>query len=293
MTNYIDKGGNYTMALADTLSDRMKEYESNTQTKLIKKLPVIIRLDGRSFSKYTKGFTKPFDIELSYILQDVALELRKEIENAKFIYSQSDEISILLTDWDKSKPNEGGRIDTWYDYRIQKIVSVASAIATAKFNEYVYKLAEKYEELAEDKLYVIDNRIVGTDNVEYYKEKAKLLKRKLFKATFDARVFNLPTDEVVNYFIYRQQDALRNSISSLARKYYSTKQLVGVNNPTKIQMLETDYGVVFDRDITQLQKLGFTVITNLKAKENNKEKFEIDTNIPIFKDNRDYIERYL
>ena len=120
-----------------------------------------------------------------------------------------------------------------------------------------------------------------------------LLKRKLFKATFDARVFNLPTDEVVNYFIYRQQDALRNSISSLARKYYSTKQLVGVNNPTKIQMLETDYGVVFDRDITQLQKLGFTVITNLKAKENNKEKFEIDTNIPIFKDNRDYIERYL
>ena len=173
MTNYIDRGGNYTMALADTLSDRMKEYESNTQTKLIKKLPVIIRLDGRSFSKYTKGFTKPFDIELSYILQDVALELRKEIENAKFIYSQSDEISILLTDWDKSKPNEGGRIDTWYDYRIQKIVSVASAIATAKFNEYVYKLAEKYEELAEDKLYVIDNRIVGTDNVEYYKEKAK------------------------------------------------------------------------------------------------------------------------
>ena len=281
------------MALADTLSDRIKEYESNTQTKLIKKLPVIIRLDGRSFSKYTNGFTKPFDIELSYILQDVALELRKEIENAKFIYSQSDEISILLTDWDKSKPNEGGRIDTWYDYRIQKIVSVASAIATAKFNEYVYKLAEKYEELAEDKLYVIDNRIVGTDNVEYYKERAKLLKRKLFKATFDSRVFNLPTDEVVNYFIYRQQDALRNSISSLARKYYSTKQLVGVNNPTKIQMLETDYGVVFDRDITQLQKLGFTVITNLKAKENNKEKFEIDTNIPIFKDNRDYIERYL
>ena len=58
-------------------------------------------------------------------------------------------------------------------------------------------------------------------------------------------------------------------------------------------MLETEYGIVFDRDITQLQKLGFKVITNINAKEIKKDKFEIDTNIPIFKDNREYIERYL
>lgn len=281
------------MALTQTLSDRMKEYELNTQTKLIKKLPVIIRLDGRSFSKFTKGFDKPFDVDLSEIFQKVALELRKEIENAKFIYSQSDEISILLTDWDHTKELDGGRIDTWYDYRIQKIVSVASAIATAKFNEYLYELEQYYEKLSEDSsLRVVNNKIVCVDT-DYCKERYKLLKRKLFKATFDARVFNLPQDEVVNYFIFRQQDALRNSISSFARKYYSTKQLTGINNPTKIEMVKKDFGIDFNEDTSQLQKVGFTIITNLKAKDTEKDKFELDINIPIFKDNRDYIERYL
>lgn len=276
------------MALAETLSDRMKEYESNTQTKLIKKLPVIIRLDGRSFSKFTKGFEKPFDLEISDIFQKVSLELRKDIENAKFIYSQSDEISILLTDWDSNKQEAGGRIDTWYDYRIQKIVSVASAVATAEFNKCIYARMLELKEL-EESASIKGNTVYK----EMCAKKYNLLSKKLFKAVFDARVFNLPVDEVVNYFIYRQQDALRNSISSFARAFYSTKQLVGVSNPEKIEMVKKEFGINFETEVSQLQKVGFTVITNLKADEIGKDKFELDIDIPIFKDNRDYIERYL
>lgn len=276
------------MALAETLSDRIKEYESNTQIKLIKKLPVIVRLDGRSFSKFTKGFEKPFDVEISDIFQKVTLALRKDIANAKFIYSQSDEISILLTDWDSNKQEDGGRIDTWYDYRIQKIVSVASAIATAEFNKYMYLRMLELKELEESA------SIKGhTVYKEMCAKKYNLLSKKLFKAVFDARVFNLPKDEVVNYFIYRQQDALRNSISSFARAFYSTKQLVGVNNPEKIKMVKEEFGIDFETEVSQLQKVGFTVVTNLKADEIGKDKFELDIDIPIFKDNRDYIERYL
>lgn len=279
--------------IASTLSDRMKEYESVSQTKLIKKLPVIIRLDGRGFSKFTRGFEKPFDKELSTIFQNVALGLRKTIGNVKFIYSQSDEISLLLTDWDSNKQEDGGRIDAWYDYRVQKIISTISAEATALFNKELYNLMQVYENLSnEDSIKIVDNGLVVV-NKDMCKERYKLLKRKLFTAQFDARIFNLPLDEVTNYFIFRQQDALRNSVSGFARKYYSTKQLQGVNNTTKIEMVRKDYGIDFNTDISQLQKVGFAIITNFKAKDTDKDKFELDTNIPLFKEDREYIERYL
>ena len=283
------------MAILKSLSDRMKEYENQTQTKLIKKLPVIIRIDGRGFSKFTRGFDKPFDVDLSNIFQNVALSLRKSIDNVKFIYSQSDEISLLLTDWDHSKEENGGRIDTWYDYRIQKIVSVISSEATALFNKALYEKIKEY-----DAYWVLasfndlqNNKLKSESTAEKTSAKQKLLEKKLFKAMFDARVFNLPLDEVTNYFIYRQQDALRNSISGFARKYYSTKQLQGVNNTTKIEMVRNEYGIDFYDDIEQLQKVGFAIVTNLKANDTGKDKFELDTNIPLFKENRDYIERYL
>ena len=275
------------MAIVKSLSDRMKEYENQTQNKLIKKLPVIIRIDGRGFSKFTRGFEKPFDKELSTIFQVVALELRKSVDNVKFIYSQSDELNLLLTDWDHSKEEDGGRIDTWYDYRIQKIVSVISSETTAIFNKVLYSIILQYKQLIDE-----NNDMVLVDK-DIYESKCKLLNKKLFGAMFDARVFNLPLDEVTNYFIYRQQDALRNSISGFAREYYTTKQLQGVNNTTKIEMVRNEYGIDFYDDIEQLQKVGFAVVTNLKANDTGKDKFELDTNIPLFKENRDYIEKYL
>lgn len=275
------------MAIVKSLSDRMKEYENQTQNKLIKKLPVIIRIDGRGFSKFTRGFEKPFDVELSTIFQVVALELRKSVDNVKFIYSQSDELNLLLTDWDHSQEEDGGRIDTWYDYRIQKIVSVISSETTAIFNKVLYSIILQYKQLLYE-----NNDIILADR-DICESKYNLLNKKLFGAMFDARVFNLPLDEVTNYFIYRQQDALRNSISGFARKYYSTKQLQGVNNTTKIEMVRNEYGIDFYDDIEQLQKVGFAVVTNLKANDTGKDKFELDINIPLFKENRDYIEKYL
>lgn len=279
------KGVDRIMSMALSLSDRMKEYESQTQTKLIKKLPVIIRLDGRKFSKFTKGFEKPFDEDLSMIFQIVALELRKRVDNVKFIYSQSDEISLLLTDWDHTKEIDGGRTDTWYDYRIQKMVSVISSEATMLFNRELCKFYDMYSTMVND-----TNTV--PELIPYYKSRRELFSKKQFTAMFDARAFNLPLDEVTNYFIFRQQDALRNSISGFARKYYSTKQLQGIKNPDKLEMVKRDFGIDFDSEISQLQKVGFAIITTEKD-NTEKEKFQLDLNIPMFKDDRDYIERYL
>lgn len=273
------------MSMALSLSDRIKEYESQTQMRLIKKLPVIIRLDGRKFSKFTKGFEKPFDEDLSMIFQIVALELRKRVDNVKFIYSQSDEISLLLTDWDHTKEIDGGRTDTWYDYRIQKMVSVISSEATMLFNRELCKFYDMYSTMVND-----TNTV--PELIPYYKSRRELFSKKQFTAMFDARAFNLPLDEVTNYFIFRQQDALRNSISGFARKYYSTKQLQGIKNPDKLEMVKRDFGIDFDSEISQLQKVGFAIITTEKD-NTEKEKFQLDLNIPMFKDDRDYIERYL
>ena len=103
------------MSVAETLSDRMKEYEKVTEARLIKKQPVIIRLDGKAFHTFTQGIDKPFDEDLADAFEFTCVKLKEKVQGAKLIYTQSDEISILLTDWEKTTT------DCWFDYRIQKV----------------------------------------------------------------------------------------------------------------------------------------------------------------------------
>ena len=165
--------------MKDSLWDRMKTYyEDVYRYKLTRRTNTIIRLDGKAFHTYTKWLEKPYDKQLMSDMNAVTLYLCENIQGCKMWYTQSDEISLWLTDYDE--------LDTcaWYDGNIQKMVSVAASMATAKFNELrPWKLA-----------------------------------------MFDARVFQLPTlDEVINYFICRQQDSERNSLSLLSQYYYKPK----------------------------------------------------------------------
>jgi len=184
----------------DALGQRMKEfYEDRTRYKLPRRTYTIIRIDGKAFHMYTQGLTRPFDAGLIEDMDETACFLCKNIQGAKFGFVQSDEISIVMTDFDKVGT------DAWFDGNVQKIASIAASLATAKFNELRYQR----------------NALVGgTEDHEYVDfSDCKL-------AMFDARVFTIPFyDEVINYMIWRQQDTVRNSISSVAQFHYSHNEL--------------------------------------------------------------------
>lgn len=173
--------------MKDALGDRIKsQYENRTRYFLPRRTYTIIRLDGKAFHNYTKDCERPFDKVLIYAMDETANFLCQEIQGARMAFVQSDEISILLTDFEK--PTTAA----WYDGNIQKITSISAAMATACFNR-------KRQEQGFDKL-----------------------------AFFDSRVFTIPDQtEVENYFIWRQNDCVRNSISMLAQSLYTHKELLG------------------------------------------------------------------
>ncbi len=184
----------------DEIMLRMKRnYESRSKTFLTRRTPVIIRLDGKAFHTYTKGLNKPFDEGLIEDMQSTAIYLCQHIQGAKCAYTQSDEISILVTDFDTLTT------DAWFDYNVQKMTSISASLATGIFNEL---RAKKF------------HKEINIYEVTDYHQKL---------AFFDSRVFNIPPDEVGNYFYARQRDAVKNSISMLAQSLYSHSELHGKN----------------------------------------------------------------
>ena len=110
------------------LGDRMKKYEQVFQYKLMPRTPLIIRLDGRAFHTYTKDLEKPFDRNFMADMVGAALETVSEMNGFKVAYTQSDEVSILLTDYDEIE-TQG-----WFDYKLSKVVSISAALMTKNFN---------------------------------------------------------------------------------------------------------------------------------------------------------------
>lgn len=180
--------------MPDSLGDRMKSYyEDRSRFYLARRTPVIMRLDGRAFHTFTKDFEKPFDRDLVRSMAWTAAVLVEEIQGAALAYIQSDEISILIRDYENLESS------AWFDYNIQKMVSVASSMASVYFTQNL-------------------NR---------------------GEAFFDCRVFNIPKEEVTNYYIWRQQDWCRNSLQMLARSYFSQKELHGKKTKDIHEMLYT------------------------------------------------------
>lgn len=123
----------------DDLGDRMKGYENAYRIKLPQRLPVVLRIDGKAFHTFTKGMKKPFDEGLSNAMWETTKFLCKNIQGAKIGYTQSDEITILLTNYEKLTT------DAWFDNNLQKMCSVAASMATAKFNEEIHKVYPEKE----------------------------------------------------------------------------------------------------------------------------------------------------
>jgi len=208
------------MATKDSLGDRMKDYyENRYRISLPRRTNIIIRIDGKAFHTYTKGLKKPFDEGLMEDMNKTTMFLCENIQGAKMGYVQSDEISILMHDYDDLKT------DAWFDNNLQKMASVSASLATAKFNQL--RMSRKCWE--------------GLD-VEGYLDSEDILNFKL--AMFDSRFAVIPEpEEVVNYFIWRQQDATRNSISMSAQSMFSHKELQGKSSSEMQDMMMLQKGV--------------------------------------------------
>ena len=277
------------------ISERIKEYyEDRTKTFLMRRMITIIRLDGKGFSKWTKDLEKPFDEGFTDDMIETAKYLCANIQGAKFAYAQSDEISIVLTDFDNLESQ------AWFDYNVQKMTSIAASMATAKFNQL---------------------RLIrfAKDNVDPYRSTwASVLDGTLnaneindFKiAMFDARVFQVPTvDEMVNVMSWRQQDATRNSISMAAYEICGHSATMNKSGDEKQEMLFqkgvnwNDYQVKLKRG-TVIKKEEVIFVQNVdevsqktipidEARIYKRKVWTADEDTPIFTQNKEYLSNLI
>ena len=277
------------MLVNDELGKRMKEYYENiSKHKLMRRTPVIIRLDGKAFHTFTRGFKKPFDEILIKSMQETMKYLCENVQGCVLGYTQSDEITLVLIDY------QNLNTAAWFDYDVQKICSISASIATLAFNKSFTKNAEEFmTDCATD--YEMKG-LCGKGTLEYelYGKYQSAIQK---GAMFDARCFNIPKEEVVNCLYWRQIDATRNSIQMVGQAHYSSKQLDGKSCNHIKEMLLTEKNIDWDRlPIYQqrgsccIKETYYPDITNTKLTRTH---WVIDNEIPIFKDNRNYIEKYI
>lgn len=258
--------------MVDSLGNRMKEnYENISKTRLTRRMPVIIRIDGKAFHTFCRGFEKPFDFILMETMKETTLELCKNIQNAKLGYCQSDEISILLCDYDN--------FDTaaWFDNEVQKICSISASMATFYFNKIFGYKVHDFSDSMYDAWNISEKEMKYEDALWRSIEKG---------AMFDSRCFNIPKEEVTNYFLWRQQDATRNSIQMVGQYYFKHKELQHKSCNDIQNMLLTEKEVNWN-DFTIDKKRGTCCIKR-------DGQWIIDNSIPIFKEEgREYIEKLI
>lgn len=203
-----------------SLGDRMKKnYENVNRVYLTRRMPLIIRVDGKAFHTLTKKLDKPFDVNFKDCMMGTAKYLVENIMGAKMAYVQSDEISVLITDYDDLTT------EAWFDKNLQKIVSVSASMSTMRFNQLYNELIPKEKRIKEYGL-------------------------------FDSRAFIIPKEEVINYFIFRMNDATRNSIQGLGQAFFSHKQLQR-NSCSEIQdMLMLEKGINWNDTPTYFKRGG-------------------------------------
>lgn len=259
----------------DSLGDRMKEYESANSSYLTRRMPVIIRLDMVAAHTFCRGLEKPFDDRFMTCMQNTTMALCKAAQGCKVAYTQSDEISLILTDYDTIKT------DAWFKNKIQKLVSVSASIASVEFNRE-YRLVFSNEFCTPSTTMFMEE-----DRKSKWEKQAKMYTNKINSAIFDSRVFNLPKEEVCNYFIWRQNDATRNSILGYGQSMFSHKELQGKSCNEIQEMMYQKFGINWDK-ISVDKKRG-VCLNRIKGERG----WVLDKNIPQFTQDREYIEKYL
>ena len=277
------------MSVHDDLGTRMKEfYEQVPKTRLVRRMPVAIRIDGKAFHTFTKGFQKPFDEVLIKTMQETTKYLCENIQGCVFGYTQSDEITLILVDYKK--------LDTsaWFDYEVQKLCSISASMTTMAFNKFFYENVRKFsfnrtEAPARDKL------------LNTYLDAIKK------GAMFDARCFNIPKEEVTNLIYWRQLDASRNSIQMVGQANFSHNELQNKSCNDIQDMLMLQKNINWN-DFPTYQKRGSCIVKSdeketitednigtdgsiIGTKMTIRSKWIIDKEMPILKgEDRTYID---
>ena len=253
------------MPVHDNLGTRMKEYyEAIPKIRLMRRTPVAIRIDGKAFHTFTRGFAKPFDERLSNAMVRTMQHLCQNIQGCVFGYTQSDEITLLLIDYQTFET------DAWFDYEVQKICSIAASMATMAFNRYFVGEVQDYID-GIDPIFITDPE---TKLIETY-ERALVT-----GAMFDARCFNIPKEEACNLVYWRQLDATRNSIQMVGQANFSHKELQGKSCNMIQDMLYEQRSINWN-DFETRWKRGVAWTKH----------GGVDYNMPILKgENREYVE---
>lgn len=214
------------------MGDRFKRYESVSAHSLLSRTPVIIRIDGKAFHTFTKHIIRhdpscmesPFSKHFRDAMVHTTRMLVHEVQGCTLGYCQSDEISLLLNDWSNLETQ------AWFDNKLLKICSVSASMATAYFNAYIRQHNDPF----------------------------------IPPAMFDSRAFNVPMNDVRNYFRWRQQDAIRNSVQMAGQFWLSHKAIQGMSNVKVVEAL-ADLGVDMDQQSSPYSQfmLGTTITTGV------------------------------
>lgn len=273
------------MPVNDELGKRMKTfYEQIPKTHLVRRTPVAIRIDGRAFHTFTRGFKKPFDEILIKSMQETAKYLCENIQGCVLAYTQSDEITLILVDYQTLDSS------AWFDYQVQKMCSVSASMATMQFNKV-------FSELVQEWSYDYYEAWNHTNEDDKYED--TLLRAIERGAMFDARVFNIPKEEVTNLIYWRQLDATRNSIQMVGQANFSHTELHGKSCNDIQDMLFTQKGINWN-DYPTHMKRGTCVVKKFVETRDEfdtpvaRKKWVIDLDIPIFKEEgRKYIDKLI
>ena len=259
------------MALHDSLGDRMKGYESRNQYFLQRRTPVCIRVDMRAGHTFTRGFVRPFDEVFGNAMVRTMEYCAKNIGNCVFSYCQSDEITFILVDYKKLET------DAWFDYRTDKLCSIAASMATMAFNRFFEM---------EMNVFKAGHTIIDT-NEWAYPEAGALYGAYMLAASkgamFDARCFNIPKEEATNLIYWRQLDATRNSIQMVGQANFSHNELQNKSCNMIQDMLHEQRGINWN-DFPTRWKRG-TAWTRARG---------VDYEMPILKgEDRKYVDKLI
>jgi tRNA(His) guanylyltransferase len=276
---------------ADSLGARCKRYEATSRQVLVPRTPVLARIDGRAFHTFCRGLAKPYDADFHACMWTAAMAVCKDVAGAKLAYVQSDEISLLVTDYESL--GQGSH----FDYEVPKLCSTMAATTSVAF------LAEFYKRFPD--------------------RATRMLQTGRGLPTFDARVFNVPREDVCNALTWRQRDAERNSLTMHAQAHYSASELHGQGKAAKHDLLHEKginwshlptprkRGVCVVRETYEVPKRRPSIKTTGSDAEwvmnvidqdlnpvegtTTRTRWVVDEDIPIFStpEGRQYVERFV
>jgi tRNA(His) 5'-end guanylyltransferase len=271
-----------------SLGDRMKNnYENINRFYLTRRMPIIIRTDMKAGHTFTKGMKKPFDDIFVKTMQETMKYLCENIQGCVLGYTQSDEISLVLVDYAELTT------DAWFGNNLQKMCSVSASMATLAFNKaFTRNISKQSKRLYTEHLEEKDASYIETLEIAMNKG-----------AMFDSRVFTIPKEEVCNYMLWRQQDATRNSILSVGQANFSHKDLHGKSCNNIQDMLMTQKGINWNDYATTLKRGSCCIKVDDGLAQydeagnicgyTQRSQWIIDNEIPIFSQDRNYIERLI